>query len=200
MINYMEAKNEILTKFRQNKGFICSDDMPKSAYTYHIGKMLESNQISRLKRGIYILNGHEHFDERVLISKMIPDAVFCLFSAWEYYQLITSIPVKHYLALSRNTKIKKFSFPPVQLHYWNDTSFNTGITEVEIDQNKVRIYDMERSVCNAIKHRAKVGEDITLEVVKNYIRNKNTNMDKLMKYAALLRISKTTEQYLKPLV
>ncbi len=196
----MEAKQEIMTRFRKNKGFICTHDLQKPAFKYHIGKMLETNQISRLKRGFYTLAGQEHFDERVLISKMIPDAVFCLFSAWDYYQLSTSIPAKHYLALSRNTKVKSFSYPVTQLHYWNDTAFYTGITEVEIDHNKVRIYDVERSVCNAIKHRAKVGEDITIEVVKNYIRNKNTNLDKLMKYAALLRIGKTTEQYLKPLV
>lgn len=196
----MNAKQEILVKFKQNKGFLCSKDIVSSAHKYYIGKMLKTNEVSRLKRGVYILNNHEHFDERVLISKMIPNAVLCLFSAWEYYQLSTSIPSKHYLAISRNTKIKKFSYPVTQIHYWENTAFNTGITEIEIENNKVRIYDIERSVCNAIKHRAKIGEDITLEVVKNYINSKNKNLNKLMKYAHVLRISKITKQYLKPLL
>ena len=196
----MTIKQEIINKFQQNKGFLCSDDIINSAQRYHISKMLQSNEISRIKKGVYLLNNHEYFDERVLISKMFPKSVFCLFSAWEYYQLSTTIPTRHYLSLCRNTKVNKSSYPPIQIHYWSDVFFNLGITEITIDNNKIRIYDIERSVCDAVRYRAKAGEDITIEVVKNYIQNKNRNLDKLMKYAHALRINKKVEQYIKPLL
>ncbi|MBL0287611.1 MAG: hypothetical protein IPQ19_09430 [Bacteroidetes bacterium] len=75
-----------------------------------------------------------------------------------------------------------------------------GITRVSINKQKITIYDLEKTVCDAIKHRGKIGEDITIEVIKNYINSSNRDLNKLMNYAKTLRIEKITEQYLKPLL
>lgn len=199
MIN-MDIKHKILEKFKRNKGFICSDEINTSAEKYHIQKMLNSGEIQRLKRGVYIREAEKYYDERVLLSKIYPQSVFCLFSAWEYYELSTSIPTRHYLAFSRKTKVSLIDYPPVQMHYWDENSFNLGISEIMIDNNKVRFYDIEKSVCDAVKNRGKVGEDIAIEVIKNYIRSKSRNLDKLMKYSQILKTDRTIQQFIKPLL
>jgi predicted transcriptional regulator of viral defense system len=162
--------------------------------------MLKTGEIQRIKRGVYIMASNTNFDERVLLSRIYPQAVFCLFSAWEFYELSTSIPTRHYLASNRLTKLNNIDYLPIQIHYWNSISFNTGISTANIDNNKIRIYDMEKSVCDAVKFRGKVGEDISIEVVKNYIKSKNRNIDKLMKYAQILKIDKTMETFIKPII
>jgi predicted transcriptional regulator of viral defense system len=196
----MDSKLEILNSFSLNKGFLCAEDIKTPAQRYHLSKMLQSGEIERIKKGVYLLTDGREFDERVLVSKMYPGAVFCLFSAWEYYQLTTSIPVRHYLAIRRDTKLTKSPYPPVQLHYWTTLSFNPGIVQVMIDNHAIRMYDMEKSVCDAIKHRAKIGEDIAIEVVKKYAKSKDRNIEKLMKYGNGMKISKSIENYLKPLL
>lgn len=194
-------ENTITEKFKKNKGFLCAEEIESTAERYHILKMLKSGKIQRIKRGVYIMPAHANFDERVLLSRLYPQAVFCLFSAWEYHELSTSIPSRHYLASNRQTKLSIIDYLPLQIKYWNSTSFNTGISSVKIDNNDVRIYDLEKSVCDAVKFRGKVGEDITIEVIKNYVKSKkNRNIDKLMKYAEILKIDKTLETFIKPII
>jgi predicted transcriptional regulator of viral defense system len=195
----MSATEKILQKFKQNRGFIAIEDK-EANIRYALKKMQDNQEITRLKKGVYVLNNQEEYDERVLIAKMYPKAVFCLFSAWEYYELTTSLPTAHSIALGRNTKISIPKFPPIKVHYWSGEAYQLGITEVTISNKKVKMYDLEKSVCDAIKHRGKIGENITIEIIKNYITRKDKNLDKLMQYATQLRILKTTEQYIKPLL
>ena len=195
----MNTIQEILNIFEQNKGFLLSKDITNNQ-RYYLDKLINTNVVSRIRKGVYILNNSENYDERVLISKMLPKGVFCLFSAWDYYQLSTSIPSKHFIAFGRNTKVKIVEYPPSQMFYWTDKYYNLGVNEIKIDNTIIKIYNIEKSICDAVKFRSKVGEDITIEVIKNYIKREDKNIDKLMKYANTLRISKTVGQYIKPLL
>lgn len=40
---------------------------------------------------------------------------------------------------------------------------------MDIDGFHVRVYDMERCVCDAVKFRNKVGIDVCSEIIKNYL-------------------------------
>ena len=60
----------------------------------------------------------------------------------------------------------------------------------------INIYDLEKSVCDVVRFRNKVGIDITSEVLRNYLKRDDRNLDLLMKYATKLRISDIITQYL----
>jgi len=62
---------------------------------------------------------------------------------------------------------------------------------------QVNVYDIERSVCDAVKFRNKIGADLMSEFLRNYIRRNDKNLDKLLKYAAELRTSNTMNQILQ---
>ena len=61
---------------------------------------------------------------------------------------------------------------------------------------EIKIYDIEKSVCDAIRYRNKVGTDVTNEVLRNYLKRRDRNLDKLMKYAGNMRIATVLNQYL----
>lgn len=195
----MDDKLKILKQFKKNKGFLLVNEM-ESIDFYALETMLKKNEIRRVKKGVYTLNNQENYDERVLVSKMYPNAVFCLYSAFDFHELTTSLPSQHNITLGRNTKISVPQFPPIQVYYWSEISYQLGVQEIIIDDNKVKVYNLEKTVCDAIKYRGKIGEYITLEVIKNYVSLKNKDFNKLMQYSKLLRIDKITEQYIKPLL
>ena len=66
-----------------------------------------------------------------------------------------------------------------------------------MNNSQVNIYNIERSVCDAVKFRNKIGTDLMSEILHNYIRRNDKNLDKLLKYAAELRISNTLNQILQ---
>ena len=66
-----------------------------------------------------------------------------------------------------------------------------------IDGFNIRLYDVERCVCDAIKFRNKVGMDVCSEMINNYLERPDRNLSKLMDYARKLRVGKILEQYLQ---
>lgn len=66
-----------------------------------------------------------------------------------------------------------------------------------IDGFNIRLYDVERCVCDAVKFRNKVGMDICSEIINNYLKRPDRNLSKLMDYARRLRVGKILEQYLQ---
>ena len=58
------------------------------------------------------------------------------------------------------------------------------------------IYNKERCVCDAVKHRNKVGMDVCAEVVNNYLAQTDRNLSRLFDYADKLRVRRILEQYI----
>ena len=71
-----------------------------------------------------------------------------------------------------------------------------GQVEAEIDGHKVKIVSLEKSVCDAVKFRNKIGTEVTVEILKNYLRRPDRNIALLMDFAKKMRVSSTIEQYL----
>nr|WP_320058560.1 hypothetical protein [uncultured Bacteroides sp.] len=72
--------------------------------------------------------------------------------------------------------------------YWQKY-YEAGIIKTTYNGAKNTIYDIEKSVCDAICCRSKVGIDITSEVLINYLKSKDHNLDILMKYTDNMRIA-----------
>ena len=54
---------------------------------------------------------------------------------------------------------------------------------------KVQIYDLEKSVCDAIKFRNKIGVDVSSEILKNYLKRQDRDLTKLNEYSHKMRIA-----------
>lgn len=61
----------------------------------------------------------------------------------------------------------------------------------------IRIYDIERCVCDAIKFRNKIGIDVCSEIIDNYLARPERNISKLLDYARQLRVGTILENYLQ---
>jgi uncharacterized protein involved in tellurium resistance len=74
--------------------------------------------------------------------------------------------------------------------------YQAGIERVVMDDYTVKVYDRERTVCDFIRMRNKVGKDIALEVLKNYMAG-TKRLSRLYEYAALLQIEGVIHPYLE---
>ncbi len=72
-----------------------------------------------------------------------------------------------------------------------------GITTKIINGFTVKIYDVEKSVCDAVKYRTKIGMETTSEILKTYLKRKDRNLTKLIEYAKKMRIEKVLKAYLE---
>ena len=104
------------------------------------------------------------------ISTKIPNGILCLWSAWSIYHLTTQIPNAYYVAIERTRKIILPDYPEFQLVFQSDKLLSIGVTQKDVQGYNVPIFDMERSVCDAIKYRNKVGIDVMAEILQTYLK------------------------------
>jgi len=175
--------------FKLNGGFLQTKDFERRTQWYQLKKMLENNEVIKLSSGIYKVNDIR-IPQKAEIAILFPSTVFCMFTAWNYHKLSTANPWAFHVAVEYKEKVKKPDYPPVIFYYWRNQPLNLGITEIEEEGYKIRIYDLEKSVCDAIRFRNKVGIDTVSEILKNYLKRQDKDLDKLIRYAKILRIEK----------
>lgn len=88
----------------------------------------------------------------------------------------------------------------IKLYYFSQKYYEMGIQQMVICGVPVAIYDKEKTICDCIRYRNKIGTDLIIEAVKTYLKDKNRDISKLMKYAKLLKIEKTVNNYLEALI
>jgi predicted transcriptional regulator of viral defense system len=183
--------------FAKNKGYLTSKLIRgnRSLY-YQLRTMLDAEKVVQIKRGLY---RHIDFAEEASwgdVCRIAPQAVICLFSAWRFYELSTQTPTEIHVAIQAKNKVLLPDYPPIKLYYWDKRFYETGIIQTICNEEQITIYDIEKSVCDAIRYRNKVGMDLTSEILRNYLKRKDRNLDKLNKYADNMRIANVLNQYL----
>lgn len=131
------------------------------------------------------------------VARIVPGGVVCLYSAWDYYGLTTQIPDGFYIAIEKHRKVVVPEIMGIILCYWQEKYCTMGVVETEIANHKVKIFCTEKSVCDAIKFRNKIGTEVAIEILKNYLKRKERNISLLMDFAKQMRILSTMRQYLE---
>jgi len=134
------------------------------------------------------------------VCRAIPEGVICLASALELYGLTTFNPSEIYVAIPNASKKPKIEYPPVKIFYFRDRFYRTGIEKIMAGDVTVNIYNMEKTICDVFRYRNKIGEDIALEGLKNYMLRKDASINKLREYAEICRVKTIMMPYLKALI
>ena len=187
----------LVERFKKNGGFLRAADSLSATEKYQLRQLSKKGKVSRVKRGFYHLNDSSRVFQEAEVARMIPDGIFCMYTAWSHYGLTTHIPAEYHVAIPKTFRIVLPQYPPIKLYYWVIHTFELGKTIAEINGARVIVYDIERSVCDAVKFRNKIGSDLMSEILRNYSNRKDKNLDKLLKYAAKLRIAKTIKLLLQ---
>lgn len=187
----------LVERFKKNGGFLRAADSLSAAEKYHLRQLIEKGKVTRVKRGFYHLNDSSKVFQEAEVSRMIPEGIFCMYTAWSHYGLTTHVPIEYHVAIPKTIKVVLPQYPPVKLYYWIVQTFELGKTVAEINGSRVTMYDIERSVCDAVKFRNKIGPDLVSEILRNYTNRSDKNLDRLLKYATQLRIAKTMSQFLQ---
>jgi len=87
-------------------------------------------------------------------------------------------------------------FTPVKIYFWSADYFEILKVYTTYNEEQIEIFELEKSVCDAVPCRNKVGAELTIEVLRNYLKRSDRNLDKIMKYAEGVRIAIVLKQYL----
>ena len=130
-----------------------------------------------------------------------PKGVVCLMSAAVYYNLTTYRTDSVDIAIQRKSKISTMpDWPVLSVHYFADERYETGVKNIQVGKNQFNIYDIEKTVVDIVFFREKIGIEETKEVLVNYLKRKDRDLNRLLCYAERLKCSDVMKTYLEVLV
>lgn len=89
----------------------------------------------------------------------------------------------------------------VSLRYVKEDIFDLGMIEVKtINDLTVKCYDLERTLCDIIKDKNRMDKEIYSKALKEYTKNKDKNILKLVKYAKNLDIEEEVVELMEVLL
>jgi predicted transcriptional regulator of viral defense system len=165
-------------------------------------EMIEQGELVKEARGIYRLSDSDPLSnpDLVQVSLLVPKAVICLISALYFYELTTQIPHSIYIALPQNTGKPRLKYPPLEVFWVTNSLHSIGVETHVLDGVKVKIYNREKTVADCFKFRKRIGEEIALEALKDYVKQPKLDVHKLLQYAKINRVEKRIMPYLKSLL
>ena len=163
-------------------GFFSTKDLERRAEYERLRRAVSKGDIVRLRHGVYA-EPSAMLNTMIDVERIVPDGIVCLYTAWMHHQLCTTIPPAFCIAIEAKRKVVLPDNLPINLYYWKKENLEFGIEQKEVSGFLVRITDLERSVCDAVKYRNKVGLDVCAEVIRSYARLKERNLSRLSEYA-----------------
>ena len=131
--------------FAKHKGYLTSKLISgnRSLY-YQLKAMVEADKVIQIKRGLY---RHIDFAEEANweeVCKSAPQAVLCLFTAWQYYGLTTTISTFVHIAIPVRKKPILADFPPTKIYFWSADYYEIGKITTTYNEEQITIYDIEK--------------------------------------------------------
>jgi len=188
--------------FRHHHGILRASMAIELGIPKHIlYRMAAEGDLIREAPGIYRLAEFEPpgSPDLVQISLRVPRAVICLISGLYFHELTTQIPHQVHFALPRNVKNPKIGYPPIKVFHFSAKSYMAGIEEHVLDGVPVKIYDREKTIADCFKFRERIGTDISLEALRDYVRQPRTDVSRLLEYARINHVEKIMRPYLEVL-
>lgn len=188
--------NDIVCKVAKLGGTISTTDISHLSEYKQLLRAKKRGDLVRLRHGVYAAP-EALLSTMIDVERIVPNGVVCLYNAWAYHQLSTTVPPSFCIAIANKRKVVLPNALPIELFYWKKENLEFGIMDAEISGYKVRITDMERSVCDAVKYRNKLGLEVCAEVIRTYLKKTNRNLTRLQDYAKQLRVFNTLKNYLE---
>ena len=189
-------RKTVIDALQQQGGFITTGEVKSRGEYEQLRRATEDGTLMRLRNGVYV-EFSALANNMIDVERIIPHGVLCIYSAFAHYKLSTQVPSATCIAIEAKRKVRLPDFPPIDLYFWKKENLKFGIISKRISGYDVLISDMERTVCDAVKYRNKIGLDVCGEVIDNYLKKENRNISLLHEYAQKLRVEKILTIYLE---
>ena len=169
---------------------------------YMVSRLVDGGKLIKLNKSYYENTGYQGEEsDFYYVEAYAPKGVICLMSAAVYYNLTSYIPDAVEIAIPRKAKVSTIpEWPPIKIHYYTDERYTLGMITVQEGKNQFRIYDIEKTVVDIVFYRERVGIEETKEILHNYLRSQDRQLDRLYAYAKKLHCEKTIRTYLEVLI
>lgn len=163
-------------------------------------KLCKNNKIHRIVKGQYILPD-ELEDELLSISKRSAKIIFSHETALFLHGISDRTPFENTITAPSGCVPSAAIKAECKVYYIKPELFTLGRIDKKTSAgNIVPCYDLERTICDCVRSRNKIGTETFLTALKLYAASPKKDLNKLNFYAKQMRIANVLRQYLEVLL
>lgn len=193
----MEKMEEVKKIVKKNNGILYIKDLEKyNIHRQYVKKLEEIGYLKKVARGVYVKSDKE-VNEFFIMGQRYESGIYSHNTALYFYNLTDRTPLKLDMTFPSSIRIKN-DF--IHSHYIKDGSHLLGMTNLDLkDGTSIKIYNLERTICDIIRDKNKIDPQIFNTAMKEYSKVNNKNFHLLYKYAKELKIQNKLQQYMEVL-
>ncbi len=171
------------------------------ARTY-LQRLRDQGHLRQVGRGLYVLAETDLSAQSNLaaVSRRVPGAVVCLLSALQFHELTTQAPFEIWIAIPTRSRAPKLADLPTRVVRMAPAPLGVGVTKHKVDGVLVPVFDIEKTVVDCFRYRNRIGLDVALEAIREYLRRPRRNLDRLLHYAKVDGVKATIRPYLEAML
>ena len=160
----------------------------------------KQGKIQRIARGQYIL-ANDIEDDLLSIDIRSDNIVFSHETALWLHGISDRTPFVHSITVPTGKMPSRAIQDECKIYYIKPELFELGRTTLKTPYgNTVSAYDLERTICDCVRSRNKMGSETFLAALKAYAARKDKNLNLLNDYATKMRMAGVLRQYLEVLL
>lgn len=168
----------------------------------HLQRLVERGLLRRVGRGLYVATDREPslHGSLAAVARHAPAAVVCLLSALRFHELTTQAPFEVWIAIPTGRRTPRIEAVPLRVVRMARQPLTAGVERHVVDGVSVPIFDLEKTVVDCFRFRNRIGLDVALEALRDYLQRRKRNVDRLLHYAKIDRVSTKIRPYLEAMV
>lgn len=181
----------------QNNGMLTMDLLEKNnIHRQYLKILADEGYLEKVSRGVYV-RCDKDVNEFYIMGEQYKTGIFSHNTALYFYNLTDRTPFMLDMTFPSNVRP---SNALLNLHYINKERYEVGLTTKELeDGTSIRIYNMERTICDIIRDRNKIDTQILNTALKEYMKRQDKNLNLLFEYAKIFKITKILKMYMEVL-
>lgn len=197
----MGATEEIIKMAKENNGTVTTTMVVAAGFSRgNIKYLVDKGMIEKSARGVYILPevwGDEIFNLQNRFKRGIYSHETALF-LWD---LTDRTPSKYHMTFPANYNLTKPKEENLQCVQCKKALYDLGTEEVTTPVgNAVRVYSIERTLCDILRPHSHVDIQMVTEAFKRYATRVDKNIPVLSEYSKILKVETRLRSYLEVLL
>jgi len=199
----MDSQRDIAISILNQKALVKTKELNNAGvHRETIRRMVADGEIIKVARGLYSSPEYIPNERYSLIEaqKIVNKGVVCLLSALSYHEIGTQNPSEVWMAIPRGSRHPRIEYSPIRLITFSGEAYTKGIKSIQIDEEKISIYNIPKTIADCFKYRNKIGLEVAVEALKDVLQNKRVTVDELLHYAEICRVRNIITPYIESLV
>jgi len=188
-------KEDYLYKVIEKEGRITSKRVTELGFhRIHLTFLLKKGRIHKVARGLYSINKDLNINPLYEFQKNNKKIIYSCFTALNLLGFYLNKEDVVQISVPQGYNASRYQ--NCAIFYNSSSNYGIGMIKIKVNDEYIRVYDLERSICDIIKNENRFNKREYNKLINYYFNKDDINYQKLLEYSKLLKVSRKTQNYL----